>query len=76
LTCSLGVTSAKSNLGFEKPFIFLLRKLTNEPNAHFVEAPALLPPEITIDPKQIEANNLALDEANITPLPADADEDL
>jgi GTP-binding nuclear protein Ran len=40
--------SAKSNYNFEKPFLYIIRKLTGDPNAHFVEAPALLPPEAQV----------------------------
>ncbi|CAN6441970.1 unnamed protein product [Victoria cruziana] len=41
--------SAKSNYNFEKPFLYLARKLAGDPNLHFVESPALAPPEVTID---------------------------
>mmetsp|Transcript_37731 Transcript_37731/g.118129 ORF Transcript_37731/g.118129 Transcript_37731/m.118129 type:complete len:144 (-) Transcript_37731:96-527(-) len=37
--------SAKSNYNFEKPFLWLARKLTGDQNLQFVEAPALAPPE-------------------------------
>ncbi|KAJ6861891.1 GTP-binding nuclear protein Ran-3-like isoform X2 [Populus alba x Populus x berolinensis] len=35
--------SAKSNYNFEKPFLYLARKLAGDPNLHFVETPALAP---------------------------------
>ncbi|CAL9151358.1 unnamed protein product, partial [Musa hybrid cultivar] len=41
--------SAKSNYNFEKPFLYLARKLAGDPNLHFVESPALAPPEVQID---------------------------
>merc|ERR1711935_1034717 len=41
--------SAKSNYQFEKPFVWLLRRLVNDPNLVFVESPALKPPEVIID---------------------------
>ena len=41
--------SAMSNYNFEKPFLYLLRKLTDDPFLHFVEAPAVLPPVVNID---------------------------
>ena len=41
--------SAKSNYNFEKPFLWLARKLSGDNQLHFVEAPALQPPEFTID---------------------------
>ena len=42
--------SAKSNYNFEKPFLWLARKLTGDPNLEFVAMPALEPPEIEMDP--------------------------
>jgi len=41
--------SAKSNYNFEKPFLYLAKKLVGDANLHFVESPALLPPDVTID---------------------------
>ena len=41
--------SAKSNYNFEKPFLWLARKLVGDPNLEFVEMPALVPPEVTMD---------------------------
>ena len=35
--------SAKSNYNFEKPFLYLARKLAGDPNLQFVESPALAP---------------------------------
>ena len=43
--------SAKSNYNFEKPFLWLARKLTGDPNLEFVAMPALQPPEVTMDPQ-------------------------
>jgi GTP-binding nuclear protein Ran len=40
--------SAKSNYNFEKPFLYLARKLTMDPTLEFVEAPAMPPPVLTI----------------------------
>lgn len=42
--------SAKSNYNFEKPFLWLARKLIGDPNLEFVEMPALAPPEVQMDP--------------------------
>lgn len=42
--------SAKSNYNFEKPFLWLARKLTGVANLTFVEAPALRPAEVQVDP--------------------------
>ncbi|KZS14265.1 GTP-binding nuclear protein Ran [Daphnia magna] len=67
--------SAKSNYNFEKPFLWLARKLIGDPNLEFVAMPALQPPEVQMDPnwqKQIEGE---LEEAQHIALPED-DEDL
>lgn len=67
--------SAKSNYNFEKPFLWLARKLVGDPNLEFVAMPALLPPEVKMDKDwqlQIERD---LQEAQETALP-DEDEDL
>ena len=39
--------SAKSNYNFEKPFLYLARKLAGNPQLVFTESPALAPPEVT-----------------------------
>merc|ERR1712164_51437 len=41
--------SAKSNYQFEKPFVWLLRRLTNENQLTLVEAPVLAPSEVEIN---------------------------
>jgi GTP-binding nuclear protein Ran len=64
--------SAKSNYQFEKPFVWLLKKLLTDPNLQLVEAPVLAPSDITIDPNQIremedelnKAANAAIDDAD------------
>jgi GTP-binding nuclear protein Ran len=68
--------SAKSNYNFEKPFLYICRKLTGDPNCHFVEAPALAPPEIKMDNNLVAENEKALAEANKTAIPDGDDEDL
>lgn len=67
--------SAKSNYNFEKPFLWLARKLVGDPNLAFVESPALAPPEITVDPAQLAQYEKELAEVSAVPLP-DEDEDL
>jgi len=67
--------SAKSNYNFEKPFLWLARKLLNEANLTFVEAPALAPPEVQVDLETMRQNELELEQAKAVPLP-DEDEDL
>ncbi|KAI9102530.1 P-loop containing nucleoside triphosphate hydrolase protein [Phlyctochytrium arcticum] len=68
--------SAKSNYNFEKPFLWLARKLAGNPNLEFAAAPALLPPEITIDPLQIQTMDNEIRAAADQPLPAEDDDDL
>ena len=45
--------SAKSNYNFEKPFLWLAKKLCGDPNLDFVAMPALSPPEIQMDPTMV-----------------------
>jgi GTP-binding nuclear protein Ran len=46
--------SAKSNYNFEKPFLWLARKLSGEPGLEFVAMPALRPPEVAMDEEQMK----------------------
>ena len=66
--------SAKSNYNFEKPFLWLARKLTGDPNLEFTEMPALLPPEIIMDAAQKQQIEAELLEAQKTALPDDDDD--
>jgi GTP-binding nuclear protein Ran len=65
--------SAKSNYQFEKPFVWLLRRLTNEANLSLVEAPVLAPGEVTIDQNQIKEMQQELENAQNMELPEDDD---
>jgi GTP-binding nuclear protein Ran len=67
--------SAKSNYQFEKPFVWLLKKLTGDPNLGLVEAPILAPAELQMDPnlqKEIEEEYEKAKNTNIE----DMDEDI
>jgi len=66
--------SAKSNYNFEKPFLYIARKLTGNPNCQFTEGPALLPPEVAVDQQQILMYQRQLDEAASVPLPDDEED--
>lgn len=66
--------SAKSNYQYEKPFIWLLRRLLNDPTLNLVEAPVLAPAETTITAAQITDMENQLKEAQN--LPIDAEEDI
>lgn len=66
--------SAKSNYNFEKPFLWLAKKLANDPNLYLVAAPILDQNVVQISAEQIamiEANARAADEV---PLPAGEDD--
>ncbi|XP_066222615.1 GTP-binding nuclear protein Ran-like [Saccopteryx leptura] len=67
--------SAKSNYNFEKPFLWLSRKLIGDPNLEFVAMPALAPPEVVMDPASAAQYEHYLEVAQTTALP-DEDDDL
>ena len=65
--------SAKSNYNFEKPFLWLARKIFGSSDLNFVEAPALRPPEAFLsdaDKAQLQAE---FEAAAAVPLPDDDD---
>ncbi|EAY74933.1 hypothetical protein OsI_02827 [Oryza sativa Indica Group] len=66
--------SAKSNYNFEKPFLYLARKLAGDGNLHFVETPALAPPDVTIDLAAQQQHEAELAAAAAQPLPDDDDD--
>ncbi|KAJ2016326.1 GTP-binding nuclear protein gsp1/Ran [Coemansia sp. RSA 376] len=66
--------SAKSNYNFEKPFLWLARKLVGDPNLEFVQAPALQPPEVHIDNDLMDQYNLEMEAAAAQPLPEEDDD--
>eukprot|EP00029_Vermamoeba_vermiformis_P011796 TRINITY_DN6599_c0_g1_i1.p1 TRINITY_DN6599_c0_g1~~TRINITY_DN6599_c0_g1_i1.p1 ORF type:complete len:223 (+),score=76.18 TRINITY_DN6599_c0_g1_i1:40-708(+) len=55
--------SVKSNYNYEKPFIYLLRKLENDPNLQLVQQPALLPQDVTIDLEHQKQQEAILEQA-------------
>jgi len=67
--------SAKSNYNFEKPFLWLARKITGEAGLHFVEAPALAPPEVKVDENLMKQYETDLQTAANMALPDDDDDD-
>ncbi|KAJ1979359.1 GTP-binding nuclear protein gsp1/Ran [Dimargaris xerosporica] len=66
--------SAKSNFNFEKPFLWLARKLVGDANLQFTAAPALQPPSAEIDPALMAQYQKELDLAAAQPLPDDDDD--
>ncbi|KUI66610.1 GTP-binding nuclear protein GSP1/Ran [Cytospora mali] len=69
--------SAKSNYNFEKPFLWLARKLVGNAALEFVAAPALAPPTAQVDEALLDQYRKEMDEAAAMPLPGeDEDDDL
>ena len=71
--------SAKSNYQFEKPFLWLARRLSGDPNLVFVEAPALAPQEVVIPEDQLaelQQEQLAMEAMMNAPLPDEEDENI
>jgi len=66
--------SAKVNYNFEKPFLWLARKLAGDNNLMFVEALALKPPEAQIDLNDMARYEAELNAAAAAPLPDDDDD--
>lgn len=66
--------SAKSNYNFEKPFVWLARKLTGNPQLELVASPALAPPEVQVDPALMEEYKKDMDIAMQQPLPEEDDD--
>jgi GTP-binding nuclear protein Ran len=66
--------SAKSNYNFEKPFLWLARKLVGNPQLDFVAAPALAPPEVQVDENLMTQYNNEMAEAAAQPLPEEDDD--
>lgn len=65
--------SAKSNFNYEKPFLWLARKLVGRDDLAFVEANAMMPPEVNISEEdRLEMEREWMD-ANLVPLPDDDD---
>jgi hypothetical protein len=64
----------KATTTFEKPFLWLTRKLIGDPNLEFVALPALVPPEVTMDPNWQQQIEKELKEAQETALPEDDEE--
>jgi GTP-binding nuclear protein Ran len=65
--------SAKSNYNFEKPFLWIARKLIANTSLTFVESPALQPPEVAIDAAALAQMENEMKEAQAVPLPDEDD---
>jgi len=68
--------SARSNYNFEKPFLYLARKLVGSPSLNFQEAPALLPAEVHLDAEQVKQLEQEMIDAAKQPLPEEEADDI
>ncbi|MCJ1391848.1 GTP-binding nuclear protein gsp1/Ran [Xylographa bjoerkii] len=68
--------SAKSNYNFEKPFLWLARKLTGNQSLEFVAEVSLAPPTVAVDPELMRQYEAEMHEAAATALPDEDDTDL
>jgi len=66
--------SAKSNYNFEKPFLWLARKLSGKTNLELVEALALAPPEVSVDMNLMKQYDQEFEMAKDTPLPEEEED--
>ncbi|KAL5511147.1 GSP1 [Sanghuangporus vaninii] len=66
--------SAKSNYNFEKPFLWLARKVVGNNTLEFVAAPALEPAQVAIDQELMKKYEQELATAEAVPLPEEDDD--
>lgn len=66
--------SAKSNYNYEKPFLWLARRLIGREELQFVEGTAIQPPVFTISAEQQRDMENDLEQARHAPLPEDEDD--
>jgi len=66
--------SAKSNYNFEKPFLWLARKLAGHQDLEFVASPALAPAEVQVDETLMQQYHAELASAAQMPLPEEDDD--
>ncbi|KAF9282986.1 GTP-binding nuclear protein gsp1/Ran [Mortierella alpina] len=66
--------SAKSNYNFEKPFLWLARKLAGRADLEFVASPALAPAEVEVDASLMKQYSEELTNAAHMPLPEEDDD--
>jgi len=66
--------SAKSNYNYDKPFLYIARKLTGNMQLAFTEQPALMPAEVQVDQALMASYEQQLAETRKVALPDDNDE--
>merc|ERR1712147_165408 len=68
--------SAKSNFNYEKPFLYLAKKLVGDQHLTFVDTVALAPAEVAIDPALQAKYEEEMRQAQAMPLPNSDDDEL
>ncbi len=66
--------SAKANYNIEKPFLWLMRRLTNNPGLEIADEPALTPPEVIISEAEKTRMREAVEAIMSVPGPDDDDD--
>jgi len=66
--------SVKSNYNYEKPFLYLLRRLSGDNALSLEKAPALYPPLVSVDEQQMKEAEAEMKAAVETVLPDDDDD--
>jgi len=65
--------SVRSNYNYEKPFVYLLRRLANDPSLNLVAPVSLYPPLTSVDPELIKIAEQELAMAITIPIPEEDD---
>jgi GTP-binding nuclear protein Ran len=67
--------SAKSNYQFERPFVYLLRRIVGDPALYLVESPALKPQDIILEQVHVQEIEKEAKEAAMASFPEGEEED-
>lgn len=65
--------SVKSNYNYERPFLYLLRRLVNDPQLALTQQPALPPAEVQLDLAEVQQNEKIVEMAAQTEFPDEDD---
>jgi len=68
--------SAKSNYNYEKPFLYLIRRLLNDPDIQIINPTPIKPPEVEIDPSITLIYESELKELSLEKLEPNLEDDL
>ena len=66
--------SAKSNYNFEKPFLWLAKKIANDPNLQLIDEVVVQPAEVMMTAEQIRELDMQRQLAEAAPIPLGDDE--